>query len=202
MQLIKTHSLAKNAKEKPSSKGCHIVHVTTCWNIVITTVFWKDLSVRCWVARRITYEVRVCNWSLGQLTYEWNGVIESTPAYGRESSLFEVMAWRLCNNGTSLSVPMLAFCQCEPREEKARMKLIPRRRQLFRFILFASPKQETWYRRQWLEVSPNSKVLAGSTWGSPGSCRPQMGPILVPRTLLSGPFYQQLIAHIKVWVSK
>ena len=26
----------------------------------------------------------------------------------------------------------------------------------------------------------------GPTWGSPGSCRPQMGPILAPWTLLSG----------------
>ena len=26
----------------------------------------------------------------------------------------------------------------------------------------------------------------GPTWGPPGSCRPQMGPMLAPRTLLSG----------------
>ena len=28
--------------------------------------------------------------------------------------------------------------------------------------------------------------LMGPTWGPPGSCRPQMGPILAPWTLLSG----------------
>ena len=28
--------------------------------------------------------------------------------------------------------------------------------------------------------------VMGPTWGSPGSCRPQMGPILAPWTLLSG----------------
>ena len=28
----------------------------------------------------------------------------------------------------------------------------------------------------------------GPTWGPPGSCRPQMGPMLAPRTLLSGVF--------------
>ena len=33
----------------------------------------------------------------------------------------------------------------------------------------------------------------GPTWGTPGSCRPQMGPILAPWTLLSG------YAHLK-WV--
>ena len=30
--------------------------------------------------------------------------------------------------------------------------------------------------------------LMGPTWGPPGSCRPQMGPILAPWTLLSGMF--------------
>ena len=28
--------------------------------------------------------------------------------------------------------------------------------------------------------------LMGPTWGPPGSCRPQMGPVLTPWTLLSG----------------
>ena len=32
---------------------------------------------------------------------------------------------------------------------------------------------------------PDSKVH-GPTWGPPGSCRPQMGPMLAPWTLLSG----------------
>ena len=32
---------------------------------------------------------------------------------------------------------------------------------------------------------PDSKIH-GATWGPSGSCRPQMGPILAPRTLLSG----------------
>ena len=29
-------------------------------------------------------------------------------------------------------------------------------------------------------------IFMGSTWGPPGSCRPQMGPMLSPWTLLSG----------------
>ena len=33
----------------------------------------------------------------------------------------------------------------------------------------------------------------GPTWGSPGSCRSQMGPMLAPRTLLSGLFKSWLI---------
>ena len=35
----------------------------------------------------------------------------------------------------------------------------------------------------------------GPTWGPPGSCRPQMGPMLAPWTLLSGWFCYQLIAN-------
>ena len=37
---------------------------------------------------------------------------------------------------------------------------------------------------------PTSQIakLMGQTWGPPGSCRPQMGPMLAPWTLLSGLF--------------
>ena len=34
-------------------------------------------------------------------------------------------------------------------------------------------------------IFPGSKFM-GPTWGPPGSCRPQVGPMLVPWTLLSG----------------
>ena len=37
----------------------------------------------------------------------------------------------------------------------------------------------------WLEYTPDSKIH-GTNMGPPGSCRPQMGPMLAPRTLLSG----------------
>ena len=39
------------------------------------------------------------------------------------------------------------------------------------------------------QASPCHSILAkfmGPTWGPPGSCRPQMGPMLAPWTLLSG----------------
>ena len=37
------------------------------------------------------------------------------------------------------------------------------------------------------------------TWGPPGSCRPQMGPVLAPRTLLSGCFmHSKYVAHTMV----
>ena len=36
-----------------------------------------------------------------------------------------------------------------------------------------------------LSVSLIARFM-GPTWGPPGSCRPQMGPMLAPRTLLSG----------------
>ena len=35
----------------------------------------------------------------------------------------------------------------------------------------------------------------GPTWGPPGSCRPPMGPMLAPWTLLSG------LAHVQYWTS-
>ena len=37
---------------------------------------------------------------------------------------------------------------------------------------------------QW-QISQIAKFM-GPTWGPPGSCRPQMGPMLAPWTLLSG----------------
>ena len=37
----------------------------------------------------------------------------------------------------------------------------------------------------WLKTSQIAKFM-GPTWGPPGSCRPQMGPMLAPWTLLSG----------------
>ena len=36
-----------------------------------------------------------------------------------------------------------------------------------------------------VSISQIAKFM-GPTWGPPGSCRPQMGPMLVPWTLLSG----------------
>ena len=37
-----------------------------------------------------------------------------------------------------------------------------------------------------LMMVPQIAKFMGPTWGPPGSCRPQMGPMLAPRTLLSG----------------
>ena len=36
----------------------------------------------------------------------------------------------------------------------------------------------------------------GPTWGPPGSCRPQMDPMLVPWTLLSGVSHEPLILQV------
>ena len=38
----------------------------------------------------------------------------------------------------------------------------------------------------WYCMSSQITKFMGPTWGPPGSCRPQMVPMLVPRTLLSG----------------
>ena len=37
-----------------------------------------------------------------------------------------------------------------------------------------------------LKITPKIATFMGPTWGPPGSCRPQMGPILTPWTLLWG----------------
>ena len=41
---------------------------------------------------------------------------------------------------------------------------------------------------------PDSKFM-GPIWGPPGSCRPQMGPMLAPCTLLSGVTYTSRCGH-------
>ena len=45
--------------------------------------------------------------------------------------------------------------------------------------------QLTCYHLADLQPHPDSKFM-GPTWGPPGSCRPLMGPMLAPWTLLSG----------------
>ena len=58
-----------------------------------------------------------------------------------------------------------------------------------------SHRDNGWVRRQqkhdvnWLNQPieyPRKAKFIGPTWGPPGSCRPQMGPMLAPWTLLSG----------------
>ena len=48
-----------------------------------------------------------------------------------------------------------------------------------------------------LETSQITNFI-GPTWGPPGSCRPQMGPMLAPWTLLSGVIVTPVIAWDKV----
>ena len=50
--------------------------------------------------------------------------------------------------------------------------------------------------RRAVDISPKVHIykVHGPTWGPPGSCRPQMGPMLVPWTLLSG--YRMPIAFV------
>ena len=41
---------------------------------------------------------------------------------------------------------------------------------------------------RWIKLSHIARFMR-PTWGPPGSCRPQMGPISAPRTLLSGVYH-------------
>ena len=46
--------------------------------------------------------------------------------------------------------------------------------------------------REWSQIA----TFMGPTWGPPGSCRPQMGPMLAPWTLLSGIASHRFLWHI------
>ena len=39
---------------------------------------------------------------------------------------------------------------------------------------------------EWIATPPQIAKFIGPSWGPPGSCRPQMGPMVAPGTLLSG----------------
>ena len=41
----------------------------------------------------------------------------------------------------------------------------------------------------WHLILPQIAKFMGLTWGPPGSCRPRMGPMMAPWTLLSGSFH-------------
>ena len=50
--------------------------------------------------------------------------------------------------------------------------------------------------RKGLVILPQIAKLMGPTWGPPGSCRPQMGPMLAPWTLLSGTVLIHFVSYI------
>ena len=47
-----------------------------------------------------------------------------------------------------------------------------------------------------LSKTPQITKFMGPTWGPPGSCRPQMGPMLAPWTLLSGTRYGDDVSNV------
>ena len=47
-----------------------------------------------------------------------------------------------------------------------------------------------------LQVTSQISKFMGPTWGPPGSCRPQMGPMLAPWILLSGIAFWQTQMHV------
>ena len=49
-----------------------------------------------------------------------------------------------------------------------------------------------------LQATQIAKFM-GPTWGPPGSCRPQMGPILAPWTLLSGDLFSRIHWFFSWW---
>ena len=48
------------------------------------------------------------------------------------------------------------------------------------------PSLQSWHRHLHWSIHTQIAKFMGPTWGPPGSCRPQMGPMLAPWTLLSG----------------
>ena len=51
---------------------------------------------------------------------------------------------------------------------------------------------------QWRNIKAQISKFMGPTWGPPGSCRPQMGPMLAPWILLSGESTPDLIILITI----
>ena len=59
--------------------------------------------------------------------------------------------------------------------------------------------EERWVNNN-LNINMIKAKFMGPTWGPPGSCRPQMGPMLAPGTLLSGALhYCPFIRAIHQW---
>ena len=52
----------------------------------------------------------------------------------------------------------------------------------------------SWYLIQ-CPIWPQITKFMGPTWGPPGSCRPQLGPMLAPWTLLPGTFRPQMLLY-------
>ena len=52
---------------------------------------------------------------------------------------------------------------------------------------------------QSVSITPQIAKFMGPTWGPPGTCRPQMGPMLAPWTLLSGTFSSGLNDPVIMW---
>ena len=56
-----------------------------------------------------------------------------------------------------------------------------------------------------IKVAPPIAKFMGPTWGPPGSCRPQMGPMLAPWTLLSWTLvshWSRKWCHISCWIDR
>ena len=58
-----------------------------------------------------------------------------------------------------------------------------------RFILYVSPCTAVFNTTILTQIAK----FMGPTWGPPGSCRPQMGPMLAPWTLLSGELFWTML---------
>ena len=58
------------------------------------------------------------------------------------------------------------------------------------------PQKLVWSQYMDRRSIPQIAKFMGPTWGPPGSCRPQMGPMLAPWTLLSGTFWDRIIKAV------
>ena len=68
------------------------------------------------------------------------------------------------------------------------------------YCLFSSLFRLTTKKTSKLRITAHLAKFMRPTWSPPGSCRPQMGPMLAPWTLLSGrPFVRKSTSHW--WIS-
>ena len=52
----------------------------------------------------------------------------------------------------------------------------------------SSNVRRRWFNHYHYNITSQTAMVMGPTWGPPGSCRPQVDPMEAPRTLLSGIF--------------
>ena len=135
---------------------------------ILLTEFWNDF-IEQQLSNLNLFEMRSRQWPNWVSTAEDNGLVPSGNNPLHETTLIKI--------GTPYGVMMPHWFWIKTKPIKSR-------------------NQELWGQNHWLlllawrrvrnKQTPQIAKFMEPTWGPPGSCRPQMSPMLGPWTLLSG----------------